>query len=128
MICTLIGFYITFLDQQLYRVSNVRVSILLSIERSWNMWIPGFGNDEIRPFKKQATTEAHKQVCIIVFISFCYLLLFLFCVVKRFAPVIKDHWLSDLILPSPPLPFLIQPLLTLLKRKSWVTSLSLRLT
>ena len=27
------------------------------------MWIPGFGNDELRPFKKQATTEAHKQVC-----------------------------------------------------------------
>lgn len=91
MICTLIGFYITFLDQQLYRVSNVRVSILSSIERSWNMWIPGFGNDEIRPFKKQATTEAHKQVCKIVFIFFYYLLLFFFCVVKRFAPVIKDH-------------------------------------
>ena len=26
------------------------------------MWIPGFGSDELRPFKKQATTEAHKQV------------------------------------------------------------------
>ena len=31
-------------------------------ERCWNMWIPGFGSDELRPFKKQATTEAHKQV------------------------------------------------------------------
>ncbi|XP_067050701.1 uncharacterized protein [Acropora muricata] len=35
--------------------------VQLHLERSWNMWIPGFGNDEIRPFKKQATTEAHKQ-------------------------------------------------------------------
>lgn len=26
------------------------------------MWIPGFGSDEIRPFKKACTTEAHKQV------------------------------------------------------------------
>lgn len=26
------------------------------------MWIPGYGSDEIRPFKKACTTEAHKQV------------------------------------------------------------------
>ena len=26
------------------------------------MWIPGFGSDEVRPYKKSATTEAHKQV------------------------------------------------------------------
>lgn len=26
------------------------------------MWIPGFGSDEIRPYKKACTTEAHKQV------------------------------------------------------------------
>ena len=31
-------------------------------ERCWNMWIPGFGRDELPPFKKQATTETHKQV------------------------------------------------------------------
>lgn len=36
--------------------------ILLFSERQWNMWIPGFGSDEIRPFKKACTTEAHKQV------------------------------------------------------------------
>ncbi|KAG9332052.1 hypothetical protein JZ751_016185 [Albula glossodonta] len=30
-------------------------------ERQWNMWIPGFGSDEIRPYKKACTTEAHKQ-------------------------------------------------------------------
>ena len=33
-----------------------------STERCWNMWIPGFGGEEVRPFKKLATTEAHKQV------------------------------------------------------------------
>lgn len=32
------------------------------LERQWNMWIPGFGSDEIRPYKKACTTEAHKQV------------------------------------------------------------------
>ena len=26
------------------------------------MWIPGFGSEEVRPYKKSATTEAHKQV------------------------------------------------------------------
>ena len=31
-------------------------------ERNWNMWIPGFGAEELRPYKKASTTEAHKQV------------------------------------------------------------------
>ena len=26
------------------------------------MWIPGFGAEELRPYKKASTTEAHKQV------------------------------------------------------------------
>ena len=30
------------------------------LERSWNMWIPGFGSEEIRPYKRSATTEAHR--------------------------------------------------------------------
>jgi len=30
-------------------------------ERNWNMWIPGFGTDELRPYKRAAVTEAHKQ-------------------------------------------------------------------
>ena len=35
------------------------------VERSWNMWIPGFGSsEEPKPYKKAATTEAHKQVCV----------------------------------------------------------------
>lgn len=35
--------------------------VQLYLERSWNMQIPGFGSDEIRPYKKALTTEAHKQ-------------------------------------------------------------------
>ncbi|KAJ1532354.1 hypothetical protein ONE63_000957 [Megalurothrips usitatus] len=35
--------------------------VQLHLERNWNMWIPGFGNDEVRPFKRAAMTEAHKQ-------------------------------------------------------------------
>jgi hypothetical protein len=30
-------------------------------ERSWNMWIPGYGVDDKAP-KKSLTTEAHRQV------------------------------------------------------------------
>lgn len=25
------------------------------------MWIPGFGTDELRPYKRSSVTEAHKQ-------------------------------------------------------------------
>ncbi|XP_032225643.2 transcription initiation factor TFIID subunit 12 isoform X3 [Nematostella vectensis] len=35
--------------------------VQLHLERCWNMWIPGFGADELRPYKKAASTEAHKQ-------------------------------------------------------------------
>lgn len=47
-----------------YLVENVRHFLLMSVflERQWNMWIPGYGSDEIRPYKKACTTEAHKQV------------------------------------------------------------------
>lgn len=31
------------------------------LERNWNMWIPGFGTDELRPYKRATVTEAHKQ-------------------------------------------------------------------
>lgn len=31
------------------------------LERNWNMWIPGFGTDEVRPYKRATVTEAHKQ-------------------------------------------------------------------
>lgn len=32
------------------------------LERNWNMWIPGFGAEELRPYKRAFHTEAHKQV------------------------------------------------------------------
>ncbi|CAG9112773.1 Transcription initiation factor TFIID subunit 12 [Plutella xylostella] len=35
--------------------------VQLHLERQWNMWIPGFGNDELRPYKRSAVTEAHRQ-------------------------------------------------------------------
>ena len=35
--------------------------VQIVLERNWNMWIPGFGTEELRPFKRNATTEAHKQ-------------------------------------------------------------------
>lgn len=33
------------------------------------MWIPGFGSEELRPYKKSVTTEAHKQV-LVLFVAF----------------------------------------------------------
>ena len=35
--------------------------LCLCVERSWNMWIPGFGVEE-RAGQRAPTTEAHKQV------------------------------------------------------------------
>lgn len=35
--------------------------VQLVLERNWNMWIPGFGTEELRQYKKSATGEAHKQ-------------------------------------------------------------------
>ena len=34
--------------------------VQLVLERNWNMWIPGFGTEDVKPFKRSATTEAHK--------------------------------------------------------------------
>lgn len=31
------------------------------LERNYNMWVPGLGTDDIRPYKKAHLTEAHKQ-------------------------------------------------------------------
>uniref|UniRef100_A0A8I5KTB6 Transcription initiation factor TFIID subunit 12 n=1 Tax=Homo sapiens TaxID=9606 RepID=A0A8I5KTB6_HUMAN len=39
--------------------------VQLHLERQWNMWIPGFGSEEIRPYKKACTTEAHKQMLLL---------------------------------------------------------------
>jgi len=35
--------------------------VQLNLEKNWNIWIPGFGSDELRPYKKATATEAHKQ-------------------------------------------------------------------
>nr|CAG4652302.1 EOG090X0HZC [Triops cancriformis] len=35
--------------------------VQLHLERQWNMWIPGFGTEEVRPYKRAPVTEAHKQ-------------------------------------------------------------------
>ncbi|XP_014226291.1 transcription initiation factor TFIID subunit 12 [Trichogramma pretiosum] len=35
--------------------------VQLHLEKNWNMWIPGFGTDEIRPYKRSTVTESHKQ-------------------------------------------------------------------
>lgn len=35
------------------------------LERNFNLWIPGFSSDELKPFKKSFATEAHKQVKLI---------------------------------------------------------------
>jgi len=44
------------------KVSKVEVKdVQLHLERNWNMWIPGFGTDELRPYKRATVTEAHKQ-------------------------------------------------------------------
>ncbi|XP_026473868.1 transcription initiation factor TFIID subunit 12-like isoform X2 [Ctenocephalides felis] len=35
--------------------------VQLHLERNWNMWIPGFGTDELKPYKRSTITESHKQ-------------------------------------------------------------------
>ncbi|CAO1426536.1 unnamed protein product [Diamesa serratosioi] len=35
--------------------------VQLFLERNWNLWIPGFGTEELRPYKRAAVTESHKQ-------------------------------------------------------------------
>nr|CAG4636646.1 EOG090X0HZC [Eubosmina coregoni]SVE70163.1 EOG090X0HZC [Eubosmina coregoni] len=35
--------------------------VQMHLERQWNMWIPGFGTDELRPYKRAPITEAHRQ-------------------------------------------------------------------
>jgi len=35
--------------------------VQIVLERSWNMWIPGFGAEEIKHQRRSANTEAHKQ-------------------------------------------------------------------
>ena len=47
-----------------HRKSNILETkdVQFHLERNWNIWIPGFSSDELKPFKKSYSTEAHKQV------------------------------------------------------------------
>ncbi|XP_022910424.1 transcription initiation factor TFIID subunit 12 [Onthophagus taurus] len=43
-------------------VNNIEVKdIQQFISRNFNMWVPGLGTDELKPYKRSLTTEAHKQ-------------------------------------------------------------------
>lgn len=35
--------------------------VQMFLNRNYNMWTPGFGTDELRPYKRSAITDAHKQ-------------------------------------------------------------------
>ncbi|XP_057306735.1 uncharacterized protein LOC130644951 [Hydractinia symbiolongicarpus] len=35
--------------------------VQLHLDRNWNMWIPGYGSEDLRPYKKLPSTEAHRQ-------------------------------------------------------------------
>jgi len=35
--------------------------VQLHLDRNWNMWIPGYGSDDMRPYKKLPSTESHRQ-------------------------------------------------------------------
>ncbi|XP_031625682.1 transcription initiation factor TFIID subunit 12 [Contarinia nasturtii] len=44
------------------KASKVEVKdVQLYLERNWNMWLPGFGTEELKPYKRAAVTESHKQ-------------------------------------------------------------------
>lgn len=44
------------------RVPTIEVrDVQVLLERKYNMWIPGFGTDEVKPYKRSTLTEAHKQ-------------------------------------------------------------------
>lgn len=44
------------------KASTIEVKdVQLHLERQWNMWLPGFGTDELRPYKRAPVTDAHKQ-------------------------------------------------------------------
>ncbi|EFA02321.1 transcription initiation factor TFIID subunit 12 [Tribolium castaneum] len=44
------------------RVNTIEVKdVQQFLNRNYNMWTPGFGTDELRPYKRSLTTEAHKQ-------------------------------------------------------------------
>merc|ERR1712048_103863 len=46
-----------------HRRSNILdvKDVQLHLDRNWNMWIPGFGSEDLRPYKKAPSTDAHRQ-------------------------------------------------------------------
>ncbi|KAI4465038.1 transcription initiation factor tfiid subunit 12 [Holotrichia oblita] len=43
-------------------VNNIEVKdVQQFINRNFNMWVPGLGTDELKPYKRSLTTETHKQ-------------------------------------------------------------------
>ena len=40
--------------------------IQLHLEKNWNIRIPGFGGEEIKPLKKPVLTDAHKQKMLLI--------------------------------------------------------------
>jgi len=48
------------LGVQAFITNNVCLFILF-LERSCNVWVPGFGTDELKAYKRAPTVEAHKQ-------------------------------------------------------------------
>jgi hypothetical protein len=47
-----------------HRKSNILEvkDVQFHLERNFNLWIPGFSTDDLKPFKKSYASEAHKQV------------------------------------------------------------------
>ncbi|XP_071955627.1 transcription initiation factor TFIID subunit 12-like isoform X1 [Antedon mediterranea] len=35
--------------------------VQLYLERNWNIWVPGFGGEDVRTYKRPNVTEAHRQ-------------------------------------------------------------------
>lgn len=54
-------FIVICLHQEKFIRHILLIMLHLISERYLNMWIPGFGTDELKPYKKAPITEAHKQ-------------------------------------------------------------------
>lgn len=100
----------TLLTSNCYKFIYISVCCLACAERNYNTWVPGFGSDELRPYKKATVTEAHRQVCVCVRAAFfvsvdtffsvcvlCGLVYFLIWQVKLKCPELSDiisYWIG----------------------------------
>lgn len=53
--------FVTYGSAYYIESASQTLCIFFLSERNWHMWLPGFGTDELRPYKRAPTTEAHKQ-------------------------------------------------------------------